>query len=158
MIYNHGEVVRYEIRELSQLKLRIGNYTNGDNDETTSYITEGDKVSLLIREFDKEHKEVFTIVRGKVKEISTRMVRYGMPKEEQMKCIYVRMDCSKEGKSDIQDIKLCDIVEVNDIDYAYEEIKTKDIEVIESDPQWSVDPMNDNKTATIDLKSNIKLQ
>lgn len=158
MIYNHGEVVRYEVRELSQLKLRIGNFTNGDNDETTSYITEEDKVSLLIREFDKEHKEVFTIVRGKVKEISTNMVRYGMSKEDQMKCIFICMDCSKDEKSDIRPIKLCNVVEVHDINYTYEEIKTKEIEVVESDPEWNIEPGSDKSIATVDLKTNVKLQ
>lgn len=158
MIYNHGEVVRYEVRELAQLRLHLGNFTDDDLKTETTRITEGDKVSLLTREFDKEHKEVFTIVRGLVKEISTNMVRYGMSKQDQMKCIFIRMDCSKDGKSDIRAIKLCDVVEVHDINYTYEEIKTKDIEVVESDPQWSVDPMNDNKSATIDLKSNVKLQ
>ena len=80
MIYNHGEVVRYEVRELAQLKLRLGNFTDDDLKTETTYITEGEKLSLLTREFDKDHKEVFTIVRGLVKEISTHMVRYGMSK------------------------------------------------------------------------------
>ena len=158
MIYNHGEVVRYEVRELAQLKLRIGNFTDDDLKTETTYITEGEKISLLTREFDKEHKEVFTIVRGLVKEISTHMVRYGMSKEDQMKCIFIRMDCSKEGKSDIREVKLCDVVEVHDINYTYEEIKTKEIEVVESDPEWNAEPGLDKKTATIDLKSNVKLQ
>ena len=158
MIYNHGEVVRYEVRELAQLKLRLGNFTDDDLKTETTYITEGEKISLLTREFDKEHKEVFTIVRGLVKEISTHMVRYGMSKEDQMKCIFIRMDCSKEGKSDIREVKLCDVVEVHDINYTYEEIKTKEIEVVESDPEWNAEPGLDKKTATIDLKSNVKLQ
>ena len=158
MIYNHGEVVRYEVRELAQLRLHLGNFTDDDLKTETTRITEGDKVSLLTREFDKEHKEVFTIVRGLVKEISTNMVRYGMSKEDQMKCIFIRMDCSKDGKSDIQAIKLCDVVEVHDINYTYEEIKTKEIEVVESDPEWNIEPGLDKNVATVDLKSNIKLQ
>ena len=89
MIYNHGEVVRYEVRELAQLRLHLGNFTDDDLKTETTCITEGDKVSLLTREFDKEHKEVFTIVRGLVKEISTNMVRYGMSKQDQMKCIFI---------------------------------------------------------------------
>ena len=158
MNYNHGEVVRYEVRELAQLKLHLGNFTDDDLKTETACITEGDKVSLLTREFDKEHKEVFTIVRGLVKEISTNMVRYGMSKQDQMKCIFIRMDCSKDGKSDIQAIKLCNVVEVHDINYTYEEIKTKEIEVVESDPEWNIKPGLYKNIATVDLKSNIKLQ
>ena len=158
MIYNHGEVVRYEVRELAQLRLHLGNFTDDDLKTETTCITEGDKVSLLTREFDKEHKEVFTIVRGLVKEISTNMVRYGMSKQDQMKCIFIRMDCSKDGKSDIQAIKLCDVVEVHDINYTYEEIKTKEIEVVESDPEWNIKPGLYKNIATVDLKTNVKLQ
>ena len=158
MIYNHGEVVRYEVRELAQLRLHLGNFTDDDLKTETTYITEGDKVSLLTREFDKEHKEVFTIIRGLVKEISTHMVRYGMSKEDQMKCIFIRMDCSKEGKSDIREVKLCDVVEVHDINYTYEEIKTKEIEVIEHDPEWNIESGSDKNIATVDLKTNVKLQ
>ena len=158
MIYNHGEVVRYEVRELAQLRLHLGNFTDDNLKTETTRITEGDKVSLLTREFDKEHKEVFTIVRGLVKEISTNMVRYGMSKEDQMKCIFIRMDCSKDGKSDIQTIKLCNVVEVHDINYTYEEIKTKEVEIIESDPEWYATNKFGDSEATIDLKSNIKLQ
>ncbi len=158
MIYNHGEVVRYEVRELAQLRLHLGNFTDDDLKTETTRITEGDKVSLLTRGFDKEHKEVFTIIRGLVKEISTNMVRYGMSKQDQMKCIFIRMDCSKDGKSDIQAIKLCNVVEVHDINYTYEEIKTKEVEVIESDPEWNIEPGLDRNVATVDLKSNIKLQ
>ena len=158
MIYNHGEVVRYEVRELAQLRLHLGNFTDDDLKTETTCITEGDKVSLLTREFDKEHKEVFTIVRGLVKEISTNMVRYGMSKQDQMKCIFIRMDCSKDGKSDIQAIKLCDVVEVHDINYAYEEIKTKEIEVVESNPEWNIESGLDKNIATVDLKTNVKLQ
>lgn len=158
MIYNHGEVVRYEVRELAQLRLHLGNFTDDDLKTETTRITEGDKVSLLTREFDKEHKEVFTIVRGLVKEISTNMVRYGMPKQDQMKCIFIRMDCSKDGKSDIQAIKLCDVVEVHDINYTYEEIKTKEIEIVESDPEWNIESGSDKNITTVDLKTNVKLQ
>lgn len=158
MIYNHGEVVCYEVRELAQLRLHLGNFTDDDLKTETTCITEGDKVSLLTREFNKEHKEVFTIVRGLVKEISTHMVRYGMSKEDQMKCIFIRMDCSKDGKSDIQAIKLCDVVEVHDINYTYEEIKTKEIEVVESNPEWNIESGSDKNIVTVDLKSNIKLQ
>ena len=158
MNYNHGEVVRYEVRELAQLRLHLGNFTDDDLKTETACITEGDKVSLLTREFDKEHKEVFTIVRGLVKEISTNMVRYGMSKQDQMKCIFIRMDCSKDGKSDIQAIKLCNVVEVHDINYTYEEIKTKEIEVVESDPEWNIKPGLDKNIATVDLKTNVKLQ
>lgn len=158
MIYNHGEVVRYEVRELAQLRLHLGNFTDDDLKTETTRITEGDKVSLLTREFDKEHKEVFTIVRGLVKEISTNMVRYGMSKQDQMKCIFIRMDCSKDGKSDIQAIKLCDVVEVHDINYTYEEIKTKEIEIVESDPEWNIESGSDKNIATVDLKTNVKLQ
>lgn len=158
MIYNHGEVVRYEVRELAQLRLHLGNFTDDDLKTETTCITEGDKVSLLTREFDKEHKEVFTIVRGLVKEISTNMVRYGMSKQDQMKCIFIRMDCSKDGKSDIQAIKLCDVVEVHDINYAYEEIKTKEIEVVESNPEGNIESGSDKNIATVDLKTNVKLQ
>lgn len=157
MIYNHGEVVRYEVRELAQLKLRIGNFTDDDLKTETTYITEGDKISLLTREFDKEHKEVFTIIRGLVKEISTHMVRYGMSKEDQMKCIFIRMDCSKEGKSDIQEVKLCDVVEVHDITYTYEEIKTKEFTVIETDPEWYTTNKFGDFEVTVDLKSNVKI-
>ena len=158
MIYNHGEVVRYEVRELAQLRLHLGNFTDDDLKTETTYITEGEKISLLTREFDKEHKEVFTIVRGLVKEISTHMVRYGMSKEDQMKCIFIRMDCSKEGKSDIQEVKLCDVVEVHDINYTNEEIKTKEVEVVESDPEWNIESGSDKNIATVDLKTNVKLQ
>lgn len=158
MIYNHGEVVRYEVRELAQLRLHLGNFTDDDLKTETTCITEGDKVSLLTREFNKEHKEVFTIVRGLVKEISTNMVRYGMSKQDQMKCIFIRMDCSKDGKSDIQAIKLCDVVEVHDINYTYEEIKTKEIEVVESNPEWNIESGSDKNIVTVDLKSNIKIQ
>ena len=158
MIYNHGEVVRYEVRELAQLRLHLGNFTDDDLKTETTRITEGDKVSLFTREFDKEHKEVFTIVRGLVKEISTNMVRYGMSKQDQMKCIFIRMDCSKDGKSDIQAIKLCDVVEVHDINYTYEEIKTKEIEIVESDPEWNIESGSDKNIATVDLKTNVKLQ
>lgn len=158
MIYNHGEVVRYEVRELTQLRLHLGNFTDDDLKTETTRITEGDKVSLLTREFDKEHKEVFTIVRGLVKEISTNMVRYGMSKQDQMKCIFIRMDCSKNGKSDIQAIKLCDVVEVHDINYTYEEIKTKEVEVVESNPEWNIESGSDKNIATVDLKTNVKLQ
>lgn len=158
MIYNHGEVVRYEVRELAQLRLHLGNFTDDDLKTETTRITEGEKISLLTREFDKEHKEVFTIVRGLVKEISTHMVRYGMSKEDQMKCIFIRMDCSKEGKSDIREVKLCDVVEVHDINYTYEEIKTKEVEVVESDPEWNIESGSDKNIATVDLKTNVKLQ
>lgn len=158
MIYNHGEVVRYEVRELAQLRLHLGNFTDDDLKTETTCITEGDKVSLLTREFDKEHKEVFTIVRGLVKEISTNMVRYGMSKEDQMKCIFIRMDCSKEGKSDIREVKLCDVVEVHDINYTYEEIKTKEIEVVESDPEWNITNKIGEFEVTVDLKSNVKVE
>lgn len=158
MIYNHGEVVRYEVRELARLRLHLGNFTDDDLKTETTRITEGEKISLLTREFDKEHKEVFTIVRGLVKEISTHMVRYGMSKEDQMKCIFIRMDCSKEGKSDIREVKLCDVVEVHDINYTYEEIKTKEVEVVESDPEWNIESGSDKNIATVDLKTNVKLQ
>lgn len=158
MIYNHGEVVRYEVRELAQLRLHLGNFTDDDLKTETTCITEGDKVSLLTREFDKEHKEVFTIVRGLVKEISTNMVRYGMSKQDQMKCIFIRMDCSKDGKSDIQAIKLCDVVEVHNINYAYEEIKTKELEVIEHDPEWYITNKIGEFEVTVDLKSNVKVE
>ena len=158
MNYNHGEVVRYEVRELAQLRLHLGNFTDDDLKTETACITEGDKVSLLTREFDKEHKEVFTIVRGLVKEISTNMVRYGMSKEDQMKCIFIRMDCSKEGKSDIREVKLCDVVEVHDINYTYEEIKTKEIEVVESDPEWNITNKIGEFEVTVDLKSNVKVE
>jgi len=158
MIYNHGEVVRYEVRELAQLKLRLGNFTDDDLKTETTYITEGEKISLLTREFDKEHKEVFTIARGLVKEISTHMVRYGMSKEDQMKCIFIRMDCSKEGKSDVKEIKLCDVVEVHDINYTYEEIKTKEFTVIETDPAWHTEPGFGDPDVTVDLSSNVKVE
>ena len=157
MIYNHGEVVRYEVRELAQLRLHLGNFTDDDLKTETTRITEGEKISLLTREFDKEHKEVFTIIRGLVKEISTHMVRYGMSKEDQMKCIFIRMDCSKEGKSDIREVKLCDVVEVHDINYTYEEIKTKEVEVVESDPEWNIESGSDKNIATVDLKTNVKI-
>lgn len=158
MIYNHGEVVRYEVRELAQLKLRLGNFTDDDLKTETTYITEGEKLSLLTREFDKEHKEVFTIIRGRVKEIATHMVRYDMSREDQMKYIFIRIDCSKEGKSDVKEIKLCDVVEVHDINYTYEEIKTKEIIVIETDPAWHAEHGFGDPEVTVDLKSNIKLQ
>lgn len=158
MIYNHGEVVRYEVRELAQLRLHLGNFTDDDLKTETTCITEGDKVSLLTREFDKEHKEVFTIVRGLVKEISTNMVRYGMSKQDQMKCIFIRMDCSKDGKSDIQAIKLCDVVEVHNITHTYEEIKTKELEVIEHDPEWYITNKIGEFEVTVDLNSNVKVE
>lgn len=158
MIYNHGEVVRYEVRELAQLKLRLGNFTDDDLKTETTYITEGEKLSLLTREFDKDHKEVFTIVRGLVKEISTHMVRYGMSKEDQMKCIFIRMDCSKDGKSNIREVKLCDVVEVHDINYTYEEIKTKEFTVIETDPIWDTKPGFGDPDVTVDLSSNVKVE
>ena len=80
-----------------------------------------------------------------------------MSKEDQMKCIFIRMDCSKEGKSDIQEVKLCDVVEVHDITYTYEEIKTKEFTVIETDPEWYTTNKFGDFEVTVDLKSNVKI-
>lgn len=154
-IYHHGEISKYEIRELTSIKINFNNFTDDDTKTKVANITEYDKISLLTRAFDNDHNEVFTIYRGLVKEISTVAVRYNMSKEQSMECILICMDCSTENNSDMQYIKLCSVVEVNDINHEYEEIKNSDIQVIEHDPEW-ISNSNEKETE-IDIGSRIEL-
>lgn len=157
-LYHHGEINKYEIRDLTSIKIHFDNFTDdteSGNKNKIGIITEDSTVSLLVREFDNDHNEVFTIFRGLVKEISTRAVRYDMSKEQRMECVLIRIDCSTEGNSDIQDIKLAHVVEVNDIDHEYEEIKTSNIQVNEHTPEWRSD--SNEHTAEIDIGSRVEL-
>lgn len=157
-LYHHGEISKYEIRELTSIKIHFDNFT--DDTESVSkrkiaYIVEGSTISLLVREFDNDHNEVFTIFRGLVKKIYTSAIRYNMSKEQCLECLLIRIDCSTEGNSDIQDIKLARIVEVNDIDHEYEEIKKSDIQVNEHNSEWKSD--SNQNTTEIDIGSRIEL-
>lgn len=155
MIYHHGEVDKYELRELTSIRIRFNNFTDGSDKTKISHITEKTEVSLLVRQFDNDHREVFTIYRGIVKEIYTRAIKYNMSKEQCMECILICMDCSTCCNSDIQNIKLSNIVEVNDVDHEYEEIKNTEIKVEEHDPEWKSDP--NDKVVRVDISSNVDL-
>lgn len=156
MLYHHGEVDTYSIRSLTSLKIQLSYFTDDPTKRVTAYITEEQKISLLTREFDKDHKEVFKIFRGLVKEISTNAAKYGMSSEQTKKCIIIKMDCSSEGKSDIQYVKLYNIVEVNDIDHVYEELQRQPISIEEHPIDWH--STSDKKDATVDLSSVIEIK
>lgn len=155
MIYHHGEVDKYEVRELTSLRVHFNNFTDDNNKTKISYITEKTEVSLLVRRFDNDHKEVFTIYRGMVKEIYTKAIRYNMSKEQRMECILICMDCSTNGKSDIQNVKLSHVVEINDINHEYEEIKNTEIKVEEHDPEWET--ISNDKIVKVDISPNVDL-
>lgn len=156
MLYDHGELDTFEVRALTSLKLKFSYFTDDDNKRVTSTISEEQKLSLLTREFDKEHKEVFKIYRGLVKEISTRAVKYGMSKSEQEKCIIIKMDCSSEGESDIQYIKLYDIVEVNDIDHIYKELEATPISIEKHGEEWISDSLS--KESEVDISGKVEVK
>ena len=156
MLYHHGEVDTYSVSALTSLKIHFAYFTDDENKTVTSTITEKQKLSLLTREFDKDHNEVFKIFRGLVKEISTNAIRYGMSREQQKACITIKIDCSSNEKSDIQYIKLCNVVEVNDIDHEYEEIKRIPIEIEEHPIEWKSTVLE--KKADVDISSNIEIK
>ncbi len=152
-MYHHGEIERYIITSVTKLDIRFGSFTDNETKKVDTSITEGEKISLLELKYDKDHNEILTIHRGVVKEISTNAVRYDMSNESRMGCIIIKMDCSSEGKSDIRYIKLCDVVEVHEIDYEYEEIKRLKC-VLQNHPDKWTEELHPDRTAEIDITNN----